>query len=215
MGFERYQKPALRIHFSKKEIQDILLSMGVVTLAFAIAFSSGLGIGILEINWGFFPSALLISFVAVGTGFLCHELGHKFVANKYGAWAEFRASIQGLMMAILFALIAGVVFAAPGAVYVAGNITKEQNGKISIAGPLINLVFAAIFFPFIFITTGLVWTIVFYVYYINTFLAVFNLLPFMPFDGAKVVKWNIGAYIGILGLAISLLIPAVLIMWGY
>ena len=43
-----------------------------------------------------------ISLVAVSTGFLMHELMHKFVAQRYGAWAEFRVFPLGLMMAILF-----------------------------------------------------------------------------------------------------------------
>ena len=40
--------------------------------------------------------------------------------------------------------IIGIVFMAPGAVMVAGNITREQNGKIAIAGPISNLILYSI-----------------------------------------------------------------------
>ncbi len=209
MAYYIHDKPQRKVNFSKKEIQDLLIAMGIITVAFAIALSIPLGGWFLNIDWGAFPQALLISLLAVGTGFFLHELGHKFVATKYGAWAEFRAWIQGLMMAMFLALTFGVVFAAPGAVYIAGNINKEQNGKISIVGPLVNLTFAGICFPLIFITTGLLLKeILFYIYYINAFLAVFNLLPFRPMDGAKVLDWNIIIYGLILGASIGLLVPA-------
>ncbi|MDI6855821.1 MAG: site-2 protease family protein, partial [Candidatus Thermoplasmatota archaeon] len=86
-----------------------------------------------------FPIALL----AVATGFLLHELMHKLVAQKYGCWAEYRAFPFGLVLALLMSA-AGFVFAAPGAVYIMGSITKKENGKISLAGPLINIVIGAV-----------------------------------------------------------------------
>ncbi|NVM56179.1 MAG: site-2 protease family protein [Candidatus Helarchaeota archaeon] len=207
MAYNTYEQPKRKIHFSKKELQDLLIAMGVITIAFAISFS---GYGIMYVDWALFPLALLISFLAVGSGFILHELGHKFVANRYGAWAEFRAWVQGLTMAFMFALLFGFVFAAPGAVYIAGNITKEQNGKISVAGPLVNLSFAAILFPLTFILFGVYWEIIFFIYYINAFLAVFNLVPIYPLDGEKIVKWNVLVYILVLGSAIGLLVPAIL-----
>ena len=53
--------------------------------------------------------------------------------------------VQGLILAIVTAAF-GFVFAAPGAVYIQGEyISKEENGKISIAGPLINIGLAILF----------------------------------------------------------------------
>lgn len=206
MGYYFTEPLPKKIHFSKKEIQDLFLATLIISVAFAIALSS-VG-GIFSIEWNAFPSALLISLLAIGSGFILHELGHKFLAIKYGAWAEFRAWIWGLMMALMLAVLLGFVFAAPGAVYIGGNITEAQNGKISSMGPLVNLTFAVIFFPLNFITTGLLNTICFYIYYINAFLGVFNLLPFGPLDGAKVVRWSVPVFIALFLSGIALLVPA-------
>ena len=88
---------------------------------------------------------LPIVMVGVGTGFILHELGHKFVSMKYGYWAEFKLWPQGLLVALVTSFL-GFVFAAPGAVYTYANyMTDEINGKISIAGPIVNIVLAIIF----------------------------------------------------------------------
>ena len=73
-------------------------------------------------------------------GFLIHEIAHKIQARKYGCWAEFRASPSGLRFGVILAALVGIVFMAPGAVMVAGNTTKEQFGKVALAGPVSNVV---------------------------------------------------------------------------
>ena len=40
----------------------------------------------------------------MGTGFLGHELAHKFTAEKYGCWAEFKLWTYGALMALLSAI---------------------------------------------------------------------------------------------------------------
>jgi Zn-dependent protease len=205
MGYYLGESLPKEIHFSRREIRDLLIATLVVSVAFAIALSGG-GIG--DTDWTIFPLAFLISLLAIGSGFILHEMGHKFLAIHYGGFAEFRAWMWGLIMALMFALLAGFVFAAPGAVYIAGNITEEQNGKISAMGPLVNIIFAAIFFPLVFIATGIFYSICFYIYYINAFLGVFNLLPLGPLDGAKIFRWSVPAFIGLFVAAVALLVPA-------
>ena len=51
---------------------------------------------------------------------------------------EFRGS-QGLAFGVLLAALLGFLFMAPGAVMVAGVVTRRQNGHIAVAGPLVNL----------------------------------------------------------------------------
>src|SRR5207245_4630212 len=63
----------------------------------------------------------------------------KIVAQRYGHWAEFRYSLRGLAMSFVFAFF-GFLIGAPGATMVSGYVTRDQNGRISAAGPVSNLV---------------------------------------------------------------------------
>jgi Zn-dependent protease len=137
----------------------------------------------------------LVAFVSTATAFFLHEMAHKFVAQHYGCWAEFRYSQQGLFIALALAAVAGFLFAAPGAVYIAGRIDKRQNGIISIAGPLTNVAVALIAIPFVIYMDGIVAWGFYTVIYFNSFLAIFNMIPVMPLDGAKVLKWNPAIYV--------------------
>jgi Zn-dependent protease len=123
-------------------------------------------------------------------------MAHKFVAQHYGCWAEFRYSQQGLLIALLLSALAGFLFAAPGAVYIAGRINERQNGIISIAGPMVNVAVASIAIPIILVTGGIVAAGFYTVVFFNAFLAIFNMIPVMPLDGAKVLKWNPAIYVG-------------------
>src|SRR3989338_10100919 len=121
-----------------RERNDLIISWLTVSFAFA-----WIGLGILTAS-GFkdFISQFAVMLVAVGTGFILHELAHKYVAIHYGAHAEFRAWREGLLLAIGLGIFTNgaFVFAAPGAVYVFGrSITVKQNGIISLAGPVTNL----------------------------------------------------------------------------
>ena len=191
-------RPRGLFSFSEQEKRDILISILVLTISFALAFSGG--IYYTSVRFFIFFS-IPIAFLAVITGFFLHEMGHRLLARYYGCWAEFRRWDPGLFLA-LFSSMFGVVFAAPGAVYISGIISNEQNGKISAAGPLMNVLVALAMFPIIFIG-GLASEIAYFIAWINIFLAGFNLIPYPPFDGYKVFRWGIIPYIGMAALIIS------------
>lgn len=188
--------------FTTSEIRDLIIAFVVISLSFAI------------VNGGRDPSAVLtilpIVMVGVGAGFILHELGHKFVSMKYGYWAEFKLWPQGLIFALISSFL-GFVFAAPGAVYTYANyMTDEINGKISIAGPIVNIVLALIFlaiciviYPSAFTseTSVLVFVICSVGYSINSFLAAFNLIPIGNLDGSKVLTWNAGIWVATIAVA--------------
>jgi Zn-dependent protease len=121
---------------------------------------------------------------------------------RYGYRAEFRKDNVMLLVAVLLAALVGVVFAAPGATIVSGySITREQYGRISAAGPIINLIlcipFAAVLFSAGMLTglpaqlAGLVGMVGLRV---NAMIAAFNMLPVSVLDGRKVLAWNPGVF---------------------
>jgi Zn-dependent protease len=177
--------------FSRAEIKDLTFAGILISLAFAILLAGGF-----NILSGGFVFIFVIAFLTAGIGFLLHELMHKFVAQRYRLWAEFRADYKMLFVAIFFAFF-GFIIAAPGAVYIHGRMTRERNGKISLAGPMTNLVLAVLFLiPLLFVqfNSEILYAFFSFGLTINSLLAAFNMIPVMPFDGAKVKKWHDGWY---------------------
>jgi Zn-dependent protease len=182
---------------SSKEVLDLLIAWLGVSFAFYLAlFRPNLSHASLE---DVLPS-LIITLVVVGSSFVLHELLHKFTAQRFGFWSEFRASYTMLAFAILFAAIAGIVFAAPGATMIYGpTITKRQNGIISAAGPLLNLALGGLFLLLYLLTpSGSVLSELGQLgFIINVWFSAFNLLPIGPLDGRKVLDWGVLQYIAI------------------
>jgi len=175
--------------FSPREVRDIIIAWAALALAFTIADCGLLGGDSCPFPVG--PGTFfVISFVAVGSGFVLHELMHKFTAERYGYWAEFRMWILGIALALITSTL-GFIFAAPGATYISGsNVTDKENGIISLAGPATNIAIAVIFLLVSAVGTGVVGDIGEVGTSVNLFLALFNMLPVLPLDGAKVFHWN-------------------------
>ena len=203
--------------FSKQEKIDLSISIIVLTLIISFMYSRP------NITVDKLLLFIPIAFVTVGLGFVLHELGHKFVAQKYGFYAEFRRSDKGLMLGIITALM-GFLFFAPGAVMIGsptGIISEEENGKISIAGPIVNIILALIFLgiqisiqplvnlPNINAMVYILYSISVIGFNINSFLALFNLLPIPPLDGSKVISWNLPIWL------ISIVISGLLTLSAY
>src|SRR3989338_5621827 len=192
---------------SKTEIQHILRAWAAISLAFAIMLSGTHFSDLFSFNFSQrFLHTLLTAAITVGLGFLLHELGHKIVAQHYRCWAEFRADNQMLALAVIMSFL-GFIFAAPGAVMIAGNVNARKNGLISAAGPLVNLALAIIFLMLllIFPVAGLL-GIFYYGFIINSWLGLFNMLPFGNFDGAKIFRWNKLVFGAMIGIAVLLMI---------
>ncbi len=172
---------------SPTEIRDISAAIIALTAAFYLILHGPNGSDALYY--------LGLSALSVVAGFLVHEMSHKFVARRYGCWAEFRASYQMLGLAIITSFFR-FLFAAPGAVMIAGNVDKERNGKISLAGPASNLIIAAICIAAAYLTsgTGFVFKALVGLSFFSVFLGGFNMIPIMPFDGAKIWHWSKPVY---------------------
>ncbi|MFC6963741.1 metalloprotease [Halocatena marina] len=214
-----YQRHSDGIEFSEREIRDL----GAAWLALGIAFTfffrrdlaSDLLAGIFSVETAIVTLAL--SMGTVGIGFLLHELAHKVVAIQFGRIAEFRADYTMLAVAIGAGLV-GFLFAAPGAVYHAGReITPRQNGLIAVAGPLTNLALAAVFFPLVlFSPDGILQQAGQLGVSVNLLLAGFNMIPFGPLDGRKVLSWSIIVFSVVFLVSVGLAIWAALFVgFGY
>lgn len=188
--------------FSRKEIWDVTKAWLAISLAFTIFFvRTGFGSTDLSILF-------LISLCTAGIGFVVHELLHKVAAWRFRVHGEFRSNDFMLLIAVVFAFF-GVIFAAPGAVYMSGNITVRENGIISAAGPLSNVVIALLFLPLWLLGTGTLATAGFLGFLINAFLGMFNMIPFLGLDGQKVFRWNKFVYFTIL------VISGLMVVIGY
>ncbi len=192
-----------RMRFSSVEIRHLLRAWVVISLAFAILGSRGF-----SLTPAFFLAAA-ISAVTVGVGFLLHEIMHKYFAQKYGCRAEFRAFDFMLLLAFAMSFF-GFLFAAPGGVFIEGNVNRARNGRISAAGPLTNVVLAAVFL-LIMVAARAVYPSQLLLRVagsgasINAWLAVFNMLPIMGLDGSKVLGWNPKAYAAVMALSVGMM----------
>ncbi len=180
-------------HFSKTEIAHLTQATLAFTIALAFMFTGGI-MGALSDTEAFVVKAIigLLTFVP---GFLIHEIAHKVQARKYGCWAEFRASPSGLRFGVILAALIGIVFMAPGAVMVAGNTTREQFGKIALAGPVSNVVLWCIGLAFAITFGGSEYDILIYYWMLaNGILGALNMLPFGPLDGKKIRTWSVPVF---------------------
>jgi len=206
-------RPKPGVHFSRTELGQLGVAILALSAAFTVLYVRS---NLVEFARSpafflaiFFPASLL----AVGTGVGLHEIMHKVVAQRYGLWAEFRYNLRGLAFAFIFAAAIGFLYGAPGATWISGAVTKEQNGRISAAGPVSNLVISALLFGgFLAMMPrassfggALVVIYLLQAASVNAFLAGFNMIPVMPLDGAKVWTWNKAAYLGIVAIALVLI----------
>ena len=182
-------------HFSKTEIEHLTQATIAFAIALGLMFSGGL-MGAL----GDTSKFILFSFIGLVTftpGFLVHEIAHKVQARKYGCWAEFRASPGGLRLGLIVAALIGVVFMAPGAVMVAGNTSREQFGKIALAGPVSNVALWCIGLAFaVTVSSPNIYFDLFIFYWMmaNGILGALNMLPFGPLDGKKIRTWSVPVF---------------------
>jgi Zn-dependent protease len=195
---------------SVRERRDLIIAWLAISIAFTLIFIRPTGKVLPEVYLLFFG----ISLVTVGIGFVLHEMAHKFTAMKYGFWAEFRRDNLMLVVAVALAALVGVVFAAPGATMIYGPaITRQQNGRISAAGPVTNLVlcipfaillFAGQYIPLTVFSLNVVSLIGLIGLQVNAMIAFFNMLPVSVLDGRKVLAWNKAVFAGLFIAALAL-----------
>lgn len=164
----------LKIKFSKVEILHLLVATILVT-----------AVGMSIDKYRHIALEFLIIFVGA---FLVHEMAHKLLAQYYGSWAEFRTNLYGLVVTGISTIpYIPFKFIAPGAVMV--NLSdRSKFGRVAFVGPLTNLVMGFMFWllTYQFPSVGYLYTGAIF----NSWIALFNLLPFGNLDGQKIFSWN-------------------------
>lgn len=176
---------AVLLRFSWTEIAHLTIGTALVT-----------AVGLSLFGFRFQPEYLVI-FVSA---FLLHEFAHKFLAQFYRAWAEFRVLFFGAVITAVSALpFFPFKFIAPGAVFISGSISERRNGRISLVGPLTNITLGASFMLVYFAIDSQLMLVG---ARFNGWIALFNLIPFMGLDGSKIFSWN--KLVWVLALAASI-----------
>ncbi len=199
---------------TRRERSDLLIAWLAISIAFSLIFIRG------GVTLNLFIVYLLISMGTVGIGFILHELAHKFTAMRFGYWAEFQKDNLMLVVAVAMAALVGVVFAAPGATMIYGpGLTREQNGKISAAGPAINLLLCIPFALLLLLSVtvdvsllnrNLLTMIGMVGLQVNAMIAAFNMLPVSVLDGRKVLAWNPAIFAVLIAAAFGILLATFL-----
>jgi Zn-dependent protease len=173
-----------RIYFSPKEIKHLAIA---VLLVMGVGLSYGFYADGLSGNWAVLFSALAI---ILTISFFAHEMAHKVTAQRRGLWAEFRLTLWGAVLTFVF-MILPVTFKliSPGAVMISGPASMDEIGKISVAGPVTNIVLSTVFLGAAFLVPSLFLVFILGAL-VNGFIAVFNLIPFGILDGFKIFNWN-------------------------
>ena len=194
--------PPLATHrTSRTELTHVAIAFVVLTVDLVIILS---GRGLLESGTvGSLVAPVPVYYLAIAvaaalTGFIAHEMAHKFVARRLGYWAEFRMWPMGLVLSLITS-VGGFLFAAPGATIVEGMDPRDLRGwgQTGVAGPISNLLFASGFYAgsmATFLLHSNVFGALLFLAVINTLFATFNLLPFGILDGAKVYRWGVGRW---------------------
>ena len=177
------------------------------------AFKIGRVAGIdVWVHWTFFLLLALFAFIGyqasgnlvgaftatamIAALFFCvllHEFGHSFAAQHLGI--EIRS----------------ITLLPIGGISNMKSLPEKpaDEVKISVAGPLVNVVLASIFFGValllgpdllvpsdVFTAIGSTGQFFFYLGYLNVVLAVFNLLPAFPLDGGRILRGLLAARLG-------------------
>jgi Zn-dependent protease len=165
-------------------------------IAAALVIGIGFSIGLYgNLFGGFFPTwswgmmALFAAFMTVS--FLTHEIAHKIMAQKAGMWAEFRLTTWGAVLTLVSVFLPFKMI-SPGAMMIGGTVPSGKDMlKISIAGIITNMIYASVFLGLGFaFSSSPYFAVLFFVAYINAFMAIFNLLPFGILDGYKIFSLN-------------------------
>lgn len=179
----------MSLRWSKTTASEVVeLVVAGIVAAFGLA-----GIGVVEIVMA--PLSYYGGIV-VGAimGLLLHEVGHRESARRIGCFARFTLYPLGLLLTIIFGVLRsfGFWFSLIITGYVATQCPyygrSRVEGWISLWGPLTNILLSLVFLVLIPHVASCCLSFSIGFGEINAWLAFFNLLPFYPLDGSKLLR---------------------------
>ncbi|MGQ9781641.1 MAG: AN1-type zinc finger domain-containing protein [Nitrososphaeria archaeon] len=157
-----------------------------IEIAFATAIVCLVGLSFLRLYDDIIE--LTVVLLAFSLSFLAHEIAHKIVALREGLIAFFKLDIIGTILTIV-SIFSPLKIVAPGAVIISGYGSTRTIGKISLSGPLTNILIGSTSY-----LAGFAFTSFSYalnaICLLNFWIAIFNLIPFSVLDGRRIYEWN-------------------------
>jgi len=170
------------------EAWGLAVSLFTASFVFAYDFESPLSV------FGALPKAM----AAVAVAMAVHEFVQRKVAKRFGCSAAYEMWLPGVVFSLLMVLAGVKLIIVGGTAVVAYKFSRwgmrerhasfDEVGIISMAGPVANLVLATALKAF----AGPVgWAAAAgYLSDINTWLAVYNLIPLKQLDGGGLLMWS-------------------------
>lgn len=154
---------------------DLILgrSWPIIIVLLAVMWMPRSGFG--RVNWGAFAAAVLGSALVLLVSVLIHETAHALAARASGTPVDrVVADVWG-----------------GHTVYDSSRETPKSEALIALAGPVANLALAAVAYPLYRGTEGqdgVLPMALQLLFFVNVFVAAFNLLPGLPLDGGHLVS---------------------------
>ncbi|MBI2145655.1 hypothetical protein HYU18_05045 [Candidatus Woesearchaeota archaeon] len=183
--------------FGKNEAIWLLVSVLVMAFIVGFRFDSE------EFVVNVFLNNFALGLVAVALAVIVHESAHRIFGLNMGYKTEFKPFLYGLLAGVILAFMSSgriVVLAYSGVLL---NIMEKHRlgyfryqlgyfdlGKVSLMGPLANLLLAVLAKSLPFIPHELAEKIVL----VNVLFAITNILPIPPLDGANIMYASKTAY---------------------
>ena len=190
-----------------KEIGNIILAIIIISLIFAYDWLNPLNT---------FEN-FYTPFIAVTTSFLLYHFAQRVMSRKLKCNIAYRLWVPGVVFGLLFMLVGIKIILIGGILISAYKFgrwgmkdrlpTVQEIGFISVVGPLTNI-FLAIIFGLLAGPAATGQNSFFaYMSMLNSWLAIFNLVPIKDLDGGKIMFWSPVYWFFLSFFAILLIIP--------
>ncbi len=192
MSLSYYRRRSKWLSYSIIDLlnENEALAMLISALALAFIYSGFFSI----IRKG--PYYFMIVLALTAPSFLIHELCHRQIARRHGFYSKYVIFPMWFLISLLTAFFPFIRLIALGSVVVYGYaISSRTYMKIALAGPLSNMIMAALG---IFLSSFTRYPLSLYLHMfssINSWYAFFNLLPIPPLDGSKVFQTSIHVWL--------------------